>query len=100
MATLHRKIPMALPISSDNAFGTINSGSAVLGMNVFNGFKVATTYKKLRELNQVGQLNTQLTIENLIADIVSGYYNYILQEQLMNNLKYALVLSRERLTYR
>jgi outer membrane protein len=84
-------------VSTDNSFGTINTGSAVLGMTVFNGFKVATTYKKLGELNQVGQLNTQLTIENLIADIVSGYYNYILQQQLMNNLKYALVLSRERL---
>jgi outer membrane protein, adhesin transport system len=83
--------------SSGDAFGTTNTGSAVLGMTIFSGFKVATTYKKLGELNQVGQLNTQLTIENLIADIVSGYYNYILQVQLMNNLKYALVLSRERL---
>jgi outer membrane protein TolC len=66
-------------------------------MTIFNGFSAITTYKKLGELNQVGQLNTQLTIENLIADIVSGYYNYILQVQQMNNYKYALTLSRERL---
>jgi outer membrane protein TolC len=66
-------------------------------MNLFSGFSAVTTYKKLGELNQVGQLNTQLTVENLIADVVSGYYNYILQVQLMNNLKYALTLSRERL---
>ena len=33
----------------------------------------------------------------MITDIVSGYYNFILQVQLMNNLKYALILSRERL---
>jgi len=66
-------------------------------MTIFNGFNAIVTYKKLSELNQVGQLNTQLTIENLIADIVSGYYNYILQIQQMNNLKYALILSRERL---
>ena len=38
-----------------------------------------------------------MSIENLIADIVSGYYNYIMQIQLKNNLKYALTLSRERL---
>jgi len=83
--------------TSNGVFSTITNGSAVLGMNIFNGFKAVTTYKKLGELNQVGQLNTQLTVENLIADIVSGYYNYILQVQLMNNLKYALILSRERL---
>jgi outer membrane protein TolC len=83
--------------TSNGIFNTTTSGSVALGMTVFNGFSAITTYKKLGELNQVGQLNTQLTIENLIADIVSGYYNYILQVQQKNNLKYALTLSRERL---
>jgi outer membrane protein TolC len=81
----------------NGVFNTTTNGSVALGMTIFSGFNAITTYKKLGELNQVGQLNTQLTIENLIADIVSGYYNYILQVQLMNNLKYALTLSRERL---
>jgi outer membrane protein, adhesin transport system len=79
--------------ASSNSLG----GSAALGLTIFSGFNAVTTYKKLNELNQIGKLNTQLTVENMISDIVSGYYNYILQEQLMNNLKYALVLSRERL---
>jgi outer membrane protein TolC len=82
---------------SNGIFNTTTNGSVALGMNIFNGFNAITTYKKLGELNQVGKLNTQLTIENLIADIVSGYYNYILQVQQMNNLQYALTLSRERL---
>lgn len=82
---------------SNGVFNTTTNGSVALGMTLFSGFSAVTTYKKLGELNQLGQLNTQLTIENLIADIVSGYYNYILQVQLMNNLKYALTLSRERL---
>ncbi len=83
--------------TSNDVFNTTTNGSMALGMTIFNGFSVVTTYKKLNELKQVGELNTQMTIENLIADIVSGYYNYILQVQLMNNLKYALTLSRERL---
>jgi len=84
-------------IISNGVFNTTTYGSAELGMTIFSGFKAVTTYKKLGELNQIGQLNTQLTIENLISDVVSGYYNYILQVQLANNLKYALILSRERL---
>lgn len=83
--------------STNGVFNTTTSGSLVMGMTIFNGFNAVTSYKKLGELNQVGQLNTQLAIENLVSDIVSGYYNYILQVQLMNNLKYALTLSRERL---
>src|SRR5664280_1095892 len=82
---------------STGVINTTTNGSVALGMTLFSGFSAVTTYKKLSELNQIGQLNTQLTIENLIADVVSGYYNYILQVQLMNNLKYALTLSRERL---
>ena len=82
---------------SNGVFNTNTNGSVELGMNIFSGFKAVTTYKKLGELNRVSQLNTQLTVENFVSDIVSGYYNYILQVQLMNNLKYALTLSRERL---
>jgi outer membrane protein, adhesin transport system len=83
--------------TSTDVFNTTTNGSVELGMTLFSGFNAITTYKKLGELNQVGQLNTQLTIENLISDVVSGYYNYILQVQLNNNLRYALTLSRERL---
>jgi outer membrane protein TolC len=82
---------------TNGAATTYTTGSVALGMTIFSGFSAVTTYKKLNELNQVGKLNTQLTVENMISDIVSGYYNYILQIQLMNNLKYALILSRERL---
>lgn len=82
---------------SDDEFNTTSSGSVTMGLTIFNGFSVQTTYKKLNELKEVGELNTQLSIENLLADIISGYYNYIEQLQLLNNLKYAVNLSRERL---
>jgi adhesin transport system outer membrane protein len=82
---------------TSGVFNTTTNGAVVVGMPIFNGFNAVITYKKLGELNQIGQLNTQLSIENLISDIVTGYYNFILQVQQMNNLKYALTLSRERL---
>ncbi|HLN19616.1 MAG TPA: TolC family protein [Bacteroidales bacterium] len=83
--------------SNTGIFNTTNNASVSLSLNIFNGFNAVTTYKKLSELTMLGQLNTQLNIENLIADIVTGYYNYILQVQLLKNLRYALSLSHERL---
>lgn len=80
--------------------GTHNTNAnagLTLNLTIFDGFNVRTTYKKLGELKQLGDLNTQLVAENLIANIVSGYYNYILQVQLLNNMKYAMSLSKERL---
>ncbi|HEX2922209.1 MAG TPA: TolC family protein [Bacteroidales bacterium] len=83
--------------NSRGNFSTNNSASISMTLPIFNGFNAITSYKRLGELNATGRLNTQLSIENLISDIVSGYYNLILQVQLMNNLRYALKLSRERL---
>jgi outer membrane protein TolC len=82
---------------SAGVYNTSANAGITLGLTIFNGFNVNTTYKKLNELKQVGELNTQMAIENLLSDIVSGYYNYILQIQLLNNMKYAVVLSKERL---
>jgi outer membrane protein TolC len=82
---------------SNDVLNSTTSAGLALDITIFNGFSVQTTYKKLNELKQVGELNTQLAIENLVADIVSGYYNYIQQIELLNNIKYAVTLSKERL---
>ncbi len=76
---------------------TTTSASLSAGWTIFDGFNVQTTYKKLAELEQLGALNTQMQAENLIANIISGYYNYILQVQMLKNMEYAMALSKERL---
>jgi len=83
--------------TSEGVFNTSSNAGLTLGLTLFNGFNVQTTYKKLNELKQIGELNTQLSIEYLVSDIISGYYNYIQQVQLLGNMNYAVTLSRERL---
>jgi outer membrane protein len=84
-------------ISSNGNLSTTASAGLNLGWTIFSGFNVRTTYKKLGELKQVGALNTQLAIENLVSDIVLGYNAYIQQVQMLKNLGYAVTLSKERL---
>jgi outer membrane protein, adhesin transport system len=74
----------------------VNTGIA-LGWTIFDGFNVRTTYKKLNELKQTGELNTQLSVENLVTDMVAAYYAYIQQVRMMKTLEYAVILSKERL---
>ena len=79
----------------------INAETATLGVNmnwtVFDGFGIQADYKKLRELEMMGQLNTRLAIENLTANIAAEYYNLIRQRIRMNNLSSTVRLSRELL---
>ena len=85
--------------TQNNTNGIYNTtGSAALNasMTLFKGFNVQTTWQKLNELKQMGELNTQMSMENLVSQIIAEYYYYIEQLNFFNNLEYAVSLSRER----
>ncbi|MCL2511059.1 MAG: TolC family protein [Bacteroidales bacterium] len=72
-----------------------------VGLNVdwmvFDGFKMQTNYARLKELQQMGALQTRIAVENLISSLVTEYYHYVCQNINMKNLKAAVALSKERL---
>ncbi len=82
---------------SKGIHNTVASAGLSLGMTIFNGFNVRTTYKKLDELKQIGELSTQMSIENYLSGMIAGYFNIVLQVQLLDNMRYAVALSKERL---
>lgn len=78
--------------------GTQTLDAAVnLNWTIFEGFKVQTNRKRLKELQSMGELNTRLSIENFISNISSEYYNLVQQTQYLKNLQQSVDLSRERL---
>jgi outer membrane protein TolC len=81
---------------SSGVHNTTASAALNLDMTLFRGFNVQTTWQKLHELKEMGELNTQMSMENLVAQIVAEYYYYIQQHNYFNNMQYAVSLSRER----
>ncbi len=75
---------------------TTGSAALNLGMTLFRGFQVRHTYDKLGKQAALSGLNSQMAIENLVAQLVAEYNNFIQQQILYNNLRYAVSLSRER----
>lgn len=75
-----------------------NSGAANvnLDLTIFRGFQVQTTYQKLNELKKIGELITQINMEDVVSKIIAEYYLYVQQLNLSKNLAYAVELSRER----
>jgi outer membrane protein TolC len=75
-----------------------NSASANvnLDLTIFRGFQVQTTYQKLNELKQAGELNSQMNLEDVVSRIIAEYYLHVQQLNLSKNLAYAVSLSRER----
>lgn len=75
---------------------TLNAGLN-LNWTLFDGFKIQTNYKRLKELEIQGETTTRLAIEDFIAELTAEYYNYIRQQIRLKNFRYAMSLSRERL---
>lgn len=81
---------------SKGIYNTTGSAALNFNMTIFNGFNVQSTYQKLEEQKKLGGLNTQMSIENLVSQIVAEYYYYIQQFNNYKNMEYAVSLSRER----
>lgn len=75
---------------------TLNAGIN-LNWTLFDGFNITTNYRKLKELERQGETNTRIAIEDLIADLAAEYYNYVQQKIRLQNFRYAVSLSKERL---
>jgi outer membrane protein TolC len=87
---------------SDNTSHTDGqlSNAASAGVNaswdIFSGHKAQAKYAQLRELKDVGDLNTRFEIENLIANVTAEYYYLIQQKRHSDNLEFILSISKER----
>ncbi len=68
-----------------------------LGWTLFDGFRVQASYERLEALRDMGELNTRMAVENLVSGITAEYFNYVQQQRLLNNLRYAVELSKERM---
>ena len=81
--------------------GTADAETANAGLSInwtlFDGFGIQAEYARLKELRNLGELNTRMAIEDFIADVSGEYYNLIRQNTRLRNLTSTLALSRERL---
>lgn len=68
-----------------------------LNWTIFDGFSIWTNYKQLQLLKEQGELQTRITIEDYVASLTAEYYNYIQEKIRLENFRYAMSLSRERM---
>ena len=85
-------------VSTDNNVfdQTINLG-VTLNWTIFDGLNIQANYQKLKELERQGETNTRIAIEDFVAGLTAEYYNYIQQKLRLQNFRYSMELSRERL---
>jgi len=76
----------------------INYGVA-LNWTIFDGFNMFATYDQLKQLDQLGSLRLQDTIQRTVANVITTYYDLISQNEQIKALKGAIDISRTQLRY-
>ena len=83
--------------SETNVYDQTASVGVAVNWTLFDGFRIRTNYKRLKELQEMGALKTRITIEDFMASLTAEYYNYLQQTLRLQNFRNAVMLSRERL---
>lgn len=68
-----------------------------LNWRIFDGFQMFANYDRLKELERLGSLKAQFTVQSTIADVIEAYYNLASQLKQLEALQTALEVSSVRL---
>lgn len=70
-----------------------------LNWTIFDGFNMFANYDQLKELNRLGGVRLQDTVQSTIAGVITTYYNLISQNGQIRALQGAIDISRTQLRY-
>ena len=77
--------------SSYNSLDHSLNAGINLEWTIFDGFNISTTYKQLKEFEQIGEANTRLILEEFVADLIAEYYNFVQQRCRLENYYHAVL---------
>ncbi|MDR0543742.1 MAG: TolC family protein [Odoribacteraceae bacterium] len=72
------------------------SAAVALNWRIFDGLDMFVARERLGELQNIGELQLQQAIEDLVTQVCSLYYNVVVQQYRLAATRHALQLSRER----
>ena len=73
------------------------SGAVLLNWTLFDGFAMFANKQKYSTLEELSNVNFQMTVEDAAASIIINYYTIAIENNLLENYHEALTLSRDRL---
>jgi outer membrane protein len=105
-ATSNNSIQTTKQTRSDGTINNINGAhnsnlnyGVNLNWTIFDGFNMFATYDQLKQLDKLGAIRLQDTIQSTVANVINTYYNLISQNEQIKALRGAIDISRTQLHY-
>lgn len=73
-----------------------SAGQLSFDLPIFQGFYRINNYKKLQELEALGRVQANITIENTVLDIATAYYNIVSHKKRIEVLNNTVEISEDR----
>jgi len=80
-----------------NAKNSNNNYGVNLNWTIFDGFAMFANYDQLKQMDKLGVLQLQDTVQRTVASVIDTYYNLISQNEQIKALKGAIDISRTQL---
>jgi outer membrane protein TolC len=77
-----------------NAKNSNNNYGVNLNWTIFDGFAMFANYDQLKQVDRLGVLQLQDTVQRTVASVIDTYYNLISQNEQIKALKGAIDISR------
>jgi len=78
----------------------VNNLSSDLGLSwtLFNGGKMFVTRNKLRQINELGEIQFREQVDQTVSDIILAYYDVVRQKQQLASIREVIRYNTERVT--
>ncbi len=96
--SIHQQYASGLEVNKSGVNSNVINVTPQLNWVLFDGLKMFATHDKLKELQDMGDLNLKISIENTVSKIIDAYFDIARQKQLLGALNEAISIYEERLS--
>lgn len=97
ITNVDQKLNTGTVIHRNAAVGNNLSSNITAGMLLYNGFRVVATKKRLEELEAQSEQYVNAEVQNLMASVMTGYFDVVRQQSYYNTLGQSLEVAQKRL---
>ena len=83
-------------VDKTGAGSNSTNASVALTWTIFDGLKMFTSYSKLSEFKELGEINLRAQIESSVSDVIQTYYDIVQQKYNYQVAKESVEISEER----
>ncbi len=93
---LHQQLSNNTEVNRDGVKGSNINPSVIVSWTLFDGMKMFATKNRLKRLQEIGELNYRDTLQTLIAQVITAYYDVVSSNMQLKALNDAMKISEER----